>query len=127
MSTTVWIGVAAGLSVVALLGLAATATAIFTVWRLRRDRWVIEAAERHELVDLTTVVKRYVPGDLQSNRPADEIPVARDVIIARLPYWRRLTVVFAGVNTVQRRGGTVPGAPEPAGRRGGPGGAEATA
>lgn len=95
MSTTVWIGLAAGLSALALLGLASTMVALFMVWRLHRDRQVVEAAERHELVNLTNVVKRYVPGDLQSNRPAEEIPLARDGIVARLPRWRRLTIACA--------------------------------
>jgi hypothetical protein len=62
--------------------------AITSLWRLRRDAQVIEAAESFEAVDLTTVVKRYVPAEHQTNRALIEMAIAKQVIAARR---RRLT------------------------------------
>jgi hypothetical protein len=76
-----------------------TAFAIASIWRLRRDARAIEAAESFEAVDLTSVVKRYVPGEYQTNIARDEMAIAKQAIAARRPRLRRLAVVFgmAGV------------------------------
>jgi hypothetical protein len=89
-----WSGLAVVALVLTLASFAATVLAVVTLWRLRRDSRVIEAAERFELVDLTTVVKRYVPSEDQTFRSAEEMAIARQVISARRPHWRRLAVVF---------------------------------
>src|SRR6516164_4323810 len=62
-------------------------------WRLRMDHRVIEAAERFEPVDLTSVIKRYVPARQQTQKAAEEIAIARQVIDARRPRWRRAGII----------------------------------
>jgi hypothetical protein len=74
-----------------------TALAIVSIWRLRRDTRVIEAAESFEAVDLTTVVKRYVPAELQTQLAANEIAIAKRVIAARRPRLKLLAAVFGVV------------------------------
>jgi hypothetical protein len=64
----------------------ATAFAITALWRLRRDARVIAAAESFQAVDLTTVIKRYVPAEHQTNRASDEMATAKQVIVARRPH-----------------------------------------
>jgi hypothetical protein len=66
--TDVWpvlAGVALGLTLLAVVG---TVIAGAISWRLRADYQVVEAAERFEAVNLTTVVKRYVPSEFQSQK-----------------------------------------------------------
>jgi len=78
------------------LTLWAIAVAVFAMaksWRLRMDHRVIEAAERFEPVDLTSVVKRYVPARQQTQKAAEEIAIARQVIDARRPRWRRAGII----------------------------------
>jgi hypothetical protein len=86
--------VAVAAFVLTLSALAATVLAVVTLWRLRHDSRVIEAAERFEPVDLTTVVKRYVPSQDQTFRSAEEMAIARQVIDARRPRWRRRAIGF---------------------------------
>ena len=64
----------------------ATIFAIAALWQLRRDARVIEAAESFQAVDLTTVIKRYVPAEHQTNRASDEMATAKQVIVARRPH-----------------------------------------
>jgi hypothetical protein len=71
-----------------------TVLAVASIWRLRRDARVIEAAEAAEGVDLTTVVKRHVPADHQTNIARDEIALAKQVILARRPRLKHIAVVF---------------------------------
>lgn len=54
---------------------------------------MIEAGERFEAVDLTTVVKRYVPSELQTQKAAEEMAVAKQVIVSRWPRWKRIAIV----------------------------------
>ena len=65
--------------------------------QFRADYRVIEAAERFERVDLTPVVKRYVPPELQSQKAAEEIAIAKQLIGARRPRWKRAAVVSGAV------------------------------
>ena len=76
-----------------LWAIAVAAIAMAKSWRLRTDQRVIEAAERFEPVDLTSVVKRYVPPRQQTQRAAEEIAIARQVIDSRRPRWRRAGIV----------------------------------
>lgn len=70
--------------------------AIANLYRLARDHRVVEAAERHEVVDLSTVVKRYVPSELQSQKALEEIAIVKEVIARRRPRSKRIAII-AGV------------------------------
>jgi hypothetical protein len=72
-----------------------TVFAIASLWRLRQDARVIEAAQSFQAVDLTTVVKRYVPAEHQTNRALDEMAIAKQVIVARRPRQKWIAVAFA--------------------------------
>jgi hypothetical protein len=87
------------LSVASVLTLAAgvgTTLAVASIWQLRRDARTIAAAENFEAVDLTTVVKRYVPAEQQTNLAPEEIALAKQAVVARRPRlkWR---AVISGV------------------------------
>jgi hypothetical protein len=71
-----------------------TVFAIAALWRLRRDARVIEAAESFQAVDLTTVIKRYVPAEHQTNRASDEMAIAKQVIVARRPRQKWIVGTF---------------------------------
>jgi hypothetical protein len=71
-----------------------TALAVASIWRLRRDARVIEAAENFEAVDLTTVVKRYVPAEQQTNVPSEEIAIVKQALAARRPRQKRIAIVL---------------------------------
>jgi hypothetical protein len=86
----IWAAVAIALTLAATAG---TVIAVSKVWRFRTDSRVIAAAERFEAVNLTDVVKRHVPSELQTQNPADEIAVAKQVIGTRLPRWKRIALV----------------------------------
>ena len=87
-----WV-VLAGVTIAVTLGaVVGTLLAVARLWRLRRDHQVIEAGERFEAVDLTTVVKRYVPSELQTQKVAEEMAVAKQVIGSRLPRWKRIAM-----------------------------------
>jgi hypothetical protein len=76
-----------------LAAFAGTVIALVLLRRFRIDSRVIEAAERFESVDLTSVVKRYVPSELQTHKSAEEIAVAKQVIAVRRPRWKRIAVI----------------------------------
>jgi len=76
-----------------LAAFAGTVVALVSLRRFRIDWRVIEAAERLESVDLTSVVKRYVPSELQTHKSAEEIAVAKQVIAVRRPRWKRIAVI----------------------------------
>jgi hypothetical protein len=80
-------------SALSLAALAGTIIAVASLRRFRIDWQVIEAAERHQAVDLTSVVKRYVPSELQTQKSADEITIAKQVIAVRRPRWKRIAVI----------------------------------
>lgn len=86
-------GLALGLTLVTFAG---TVFGIVTLYRLARDHRVVEAAERHEVVDLTTVVKKYVPSELQTQKAAEEIAIVKEVIANRRPRSKRIAII-AGV------------------------------
>jgi hypothetical protein len=75
-----------------------TILAIASMLRLRRDARVIEAAESFEAVDLTIVVKRYVPAELQTHIARDEMAIAKQVIVSRRPRPKRVAVVLSIVS-----------------------------
>jgi hypothetical protein len=85
----IWAAVAIALTLAAASG---TIIGISRLWRFRTDSLVIAAAERFEAVNLTDVVKRHVPSELQTQNPSDEIAVAKQVIEARTPHWKRIAL-----------------------------------
>ena len=93
----VW-DLAAGAAIaLTLWAIAIAVIAVAKSWRLSADHRVIEAAERFEAVDLSSVVKRYVPPQQQTQRAAEEMAIARQVIDARRPRWRRAGIISAVV------------------------------
>jgi hypothetical protein len=78
-----------------LLGVAGVAFCIWSLSRLRQDCRVIEAAERMEGVNLRHVIRRYVPRALRSHHRADEILLAKQIIEARQPWWKRWAIASA--------------------------------
>jgi hypothetical protein len=78
------------------LTLAATAgvlLAVASLWRLRRDYRVIEAAERFEAVNLSRVLHRYVPLELRTKIVVDEIAIAKQVIGTRRLRRKRIAII----------------------------------
>ncbi len=89
----VW-GVSAAIAFLLVLAAAiGTILAVAKLWRFRMDGQVIDAAERLEAVNLGTVVKRYVPSELQTQNFTDEIAIARQVISSRRPGWKRIAMI----------------------------------
>jgi hypothetical protein len=78
-----------------LLGVAGAAYSFWSLLRLRRDHLVVEAAERLATVNLSHVVRRYVPRRLRSHRRSEELLLARQIIDARRPGWKRWAIVSA--------------------------------
>ena len=87
-------GFAAGLT---LLGFAVTVFAARVLWRLRRDRLALEAAERLESIRITSIVKRHVPSRLQSNKAWEEIPTAIEGIGRKFSQWMAVAILFCVV------------------------------
>jgi hypothetical protein len=50
-----------------------------------------------EAVDITVVVKRHVPGYLQSQKSSDEIPIAKEGISRKFPRWTSVAILFCAV------------------------------
>jgi hypothetical protein len=90
-------GLAGATTGLALLALGFTVFGIRALWRLRRDRLTLEAAERSEAVDMTTVVKRHVPSELQSNSAGEEFILVRQSIAKRFPRWFKRVVLSSVV------------------------------
>jgi hypothetical protein len=87
-------GVSFGLLLLAIAG------AVFSIWslaQLRHHYRAVEAAERLPSVNLSPVVRRYVPRALRSHRRAEEALLAKQFISARRPRWRRSAMVSAGL------------------------------
>jgi hypothetical protein len=78
-----------------LWGTACVIVGVAMSWRLRAAHRVIEAAERFEAVNLSAVVKRYVPSEQQTQRAAEEMAIAKRVINSRRLHWRRATFISA--------------------------------
>jgi hypothetical protein len=83
-------GAATGLT---LLALGITVFGATVVWQLRRDRLTLQAAERFEAVPISPVVKRHVPGHLQSNISSEEFAVIRQSIARKFPRWITATTL----------------------------------
>jgi len=92
-------GLAGAATGVALLALVITVLAALILWRLRKDRLTLRAAERLEAVDITSVVKRHVPSHLQSQKSGDELPIARESIARKSPRWMKV-VALSGIVTL---------------------------
>jgi hypothetical protein len=90
-------GLAGAATALALLALGVTLFGIQVLWRLRRDQLTLQAAERFEAVDTTTVVKRHVPGDLQSNRAGEEFILVGQSIARKFPRWIRVVILSSVV------------------------------
>ena len=88
-----WIVLAQAAVALTLAAFAGIVLAFWSLWRMRRDWRVMEAAERFEPVDLTSVVKRYLLPEQQTQRFAEEITVAKQILAGRRPRWRRIAVV----------------------------------
>jgi hypothetical protein len=78
-----------------LLGVAGTAFSIWSLSRLRRDYLVVEAAETLATVNLSHVVRRYVPRRLRSHRRSEELLLAKQIIDSKRPRWKRWAIVSA--------------------------------
>jgi hypothetical protein len=90
-------GLAGATTALALLAFGVTVFGIYVLWRLRRDRLTLQAAERSEAVDMTTVVKRHVPSELQSNRAGEEFILVRESIAQKLPRWIKVVILSSVV------------------------------
>jgi hypothetical protein len=87
-------GVSFGLLLLAIAG------AVFSIWslaQLRHHYRAVEAAERLPSVNLSPVVRRYVPRALRSHRRAEEALLAKQFISARRPRWQRSAMISAGL------------------------------
>lgn len=71
-----------------------TVLVVASIGQLRRDARAIEAAESFEAVDLTTVVKRHVPAEHQTNIAREEMAFAKQAIATRRPRLKWRAVVF---------------------------------
>jgi hypothetical protein len=88
-----WIVLAVAVSVLTLGAGVRTVLAVASLRRLRRDLRAIEGAEKFEAVNLTTVIKRYVPARHQTNVAREEMVIAKQAIAARRPPLKRIAVV----------------------------------
>jgi hypothetical protein len=93
----VWAVLLGVASVLTLAASTSTVLAVASIWRLRRDSKTIEAAASFEAVDLTTVVKRYVPAEQQTQLAREEIALAKQAIVARRPRLKWRAVVSSVV------------------------------
>jgi hypothetical protein len=92
-TAAVW-NVLTGMAIaVTLWGIAGAIFGVAMSRRLHTDRRVIEAAERFEAVNLTTVIKRYVPPEQQTQKVVEEMAIAKRVIEFRQPRWRRAAIL----------------------------------
>jgi HAMP domain-containing protein len=82
---------------VTLLTLAGALLSIASLWRLRRHYRVAEAAERLEAVDLSSIVRKYVPGELWSQKASEEIPLIKQTIGVRWQRWKRMAIAFGAL------------------------------
>ena len=90
--------IAAGMAIALMLwAIVVAAFALFKSWRLSADSRLLAAAERFEAVNLTKLIKRYVPVEHRTNRVAEEIAIAKQVIGFRRPRWRRTAILSCGL------------------------------
>ena len=90
-------GLAGGASVATLLALAGTLLSIASLWRLRTHYKLTEAAERSEMVGLSAIVQKYVPGEQQSHKTSEEIAIVKQVISLRWIRWKWAAIVLGAV------------------------------
>jgi hypothetical protein len=93
-SDTAWAVLLAVVSVLTFGAGVGTVLAVVSIGQLRRDARTAEAAESFEAVDLTTVVKRYVPVEHQTNVARQEIALVKQAIVARRPRLKWRAAVF---------------------------------
>jgi hypothetical protein len=82
---------------VTLLTLAGALLSIVSLWRLRNHYRTAEAAERLEAVDLSSIVRKYVPGELWSQKASEEIPLIKQIIGLRWQRWKRMAIAFGAL------------------------------
>jgi hypothetical protein len=87
---TAWSALAVAAFVLTLAAGVGTVLTIASIERLRRDAKVVEAAESFEPVDLSAVVRRYVPAEDQTNVAQDEIAIIKQVVVARRSRLKRV-------------------------------------
>ena len=82
---------------VTLLTLAGALLSVMSLWRLRNHYRTAEAAERLEAVDLSSIVRKYVPGELWSQKASEEIPLIKQIIGLRWQRWKRMAIAFGAL------------------------------
>jgi hypothetical protein len=97
MISAALIGLAGGASVATLLALAGTLLSIASLWRLRTHYILAEAAERSEMVGLSAIVQKYVPGEQQSHKTSEEIAIVKQVISLRWNRWKWAAIVLGAL------------------------------
>jgi hypothetical protein len=90
-------GLAGGASVATLLALVGTLLSIASLWRLRTHYILTEAAERSEMVGLSAIVQKYVPGEQQSHKTSEEIAIVKQVISLRWTRWKWAAIVLGAL------------------------------
>ena len=90
-------GLAGGASVATLLALVGTLLSIASLWRLRTHYVLTEAAERSEMVGLSAIVQKYVPGEQQSHKTSEEIAIVKQVISLRWIRWKWAAIALGAL------------------------------
>jgi hypothetical protein len=90
-------GLAGPTAALALLAFGVTVFGIRALWRLRRDRLTLQAAERSEAVDITTVVKGHIPVNLQSYSLGEEFVLVRESIARKFSRWIKVVILSSVV------------------------------
>jgi hypothetical protein len=90
-------GLAGGASIATLLALAGILLSIASLWRLRTHYKLTEAAERSEMVGLSAIVQKYVPGEQQSHKTSEEIAIVKQVISLRWTRWKWAAIVLGAL------------------------------
>jgi hypothetical protein len=85
-------GLAGGAVGLAALAVVLAIFGLWNLWRLRRDRLALEASARHEAVEITEIVRRHVPSELQSEDTGEEFPIALASIRRDSLRWTAATV-----------------------------------
>ena len=90
-------GLAGGASVATLLAFAGVLLSIASLWRLRTHYKLTEAAERSEMVGLSAIVQKYVPGEQQTHKTSEEIAIVKQVISLRWIRWKWAAIVLGAL------------------------------
>jgi hypothetical protein len=90
-------GLAGGASVATLLAFAGVLLSIASLWRLRTHYKLTEAAERSEMVGLSAIVQKYVPGEQQTHKTSEEIAIVKQVISLHWARWKWAAIVLGAL------------------------------